>query len=344
MGLLNCIFKFLASAALPVILSIADRWGIKRTSNNSPVFPYIERKKHPKFQILLYHRVNDDNDPFFGGTHVKVFENHMAIISKYFNVIPLDELVDRAINNDLPSNAIAITFDDGYKDNYENAYPILKRYNLPATIFLTSGPIESKLPLWHDRVFDAFRRTKARNLLFAGKCYQLLSITDKNFVMNRVLQNLRECNIQERDKLIQHIISSLEVSETSVLIDEMLSWQDIKEMSENNISFGAHTVTHPILTQISLQEATNEIITSKRVIEKRLGMEVKLFAYPNGSRFDFNEPIKRAVKDAGFLCGVTTVWGNNDVNTGLFELRRMQSWDIDPYMTAIRFGWYKFSS
>jgi peptidoglycan/xylan/chitin deacetylase (PgdA/CDA1 family) len=329
---------------LPILLSIADRWGIKRTSNNSPVFPYIEGKKHPKFQILIYHRVNDDNDPFFGGIPVKVFENQMEILYKYFNVYPLGELVERMINNDLPWNAIAITFDDGYKDNYDKAYPILKKYNLPATIFLTSGPIESKIPIWHDLVFDAFRRTNAKSIFLDGKDYPLHSVPEKIIVMNKVLQNLRKCNIQERDKLIQQIIFSLRVPEVTSVIEEMLSWQDIKEMFRNNITFGAHTVTHPILTQLSLTEAIDEIMTSKCMIEKRLGTTIKLFAYPNGGRSDFSEQIERAVQDAGFLCGVTTIWGNNDINTGLFELRRMQAWDFNPYMSALRLGWYKFTS
>ena len=122
----------------------------------------------------------------------------------------------------------------------------------------------------------------------------------------------------------------------------MLSWDEIRVMSWHNISFGAHTVTHPILTRMPLAEAAEEIITSKKTIEKQLQTPIKLFAYPNGSCDDFNDSIKKVLRDAGFLCAVTTIWGTNIVHTDPFELKRIGIWDLDPRISVMRLAWYKF--
>jgi hypothetical protein len=93
-----------------------------------------------------------------------------------------------------------------------------------------------------------------------------------------------------------------------------------------------------------LAEAMEEIAASKHAIEQHVHAPVRLFAYPNGNREDFNEPLKQGLRDAGFLCAVTTLWGTNDRQTDLFELRRMGIWDTDQRLAALRLGWYKMLS
>jgi peptidoglycan/xylan/chitin deacetylase (PgdA/CDA1 family) len=116
----------------------------------------------------------------------------------------------------------------------------------------------------------------------------------------------------------------------------MLTWHDIAEMSRHNMTFGAHTVTHPILTRLGLAHAIDEILISKRTIEAHLRSPVSLFAYPNGSPADFNHAIKQALKQAGFLCAATTIWGVNDIHTDPFELRRVHAWDSDARISLLR--------
>src|SRR5438477_1528660 len=112
-----------------------------------------------RFQVLAYHKVSPDPHPFFEPDHPTAFEQHMRFLSRCYRVMPLMELVERNRRGDIPHRAVAITFDDGYRDNYQYAFPILKKYGLPATIFVTTGAIETGKLLWHDRIFDAFRYT-----------------------------------------------------------------------------------------------------------------------------------------------------------------------------------------
>src|SRR5262249_51726647 len=110
-----------------------------------------------RFQILGYHKVSPDPHPFFAPVAPEVFEKHMQFLQRCYSVMSLQELVNRATRGDVPERAVAITFDDGYRDNYEYAFPILKKYRLPATIFVATGAIGTGELIWHDRVFDAFR-------------------------------------------------------------------------------------------------------------------------------------------------------------------------------------------
>jgi len=288
--------------------------------------------------------MNDEREPIFGGVPVPLFARQMETLDRYFNVLPLEELVERAAKSDVPPNAVAITFDDGYQDNYENAFPILKQFGLPATIFLATGAIDSNTPLWHDRVFDAFRRTNTESVSFAEEEYPLRTPSEKCTAVNAFRRYLRKYNFQDWADQIQQLTDKLGMPETGCLHAQKLSWREIEEMSIEKITFGAHTVTHPILTRMPLAKAIDEIVSSKETIERRLSSPVRLFAYPNGGPDDFNEPIKRALKDAGFLCGVTTLWGSNDTHTDPYELRRVQLWDLNPQISALKLGWYKFLS
>ena len=344
-ALLGWISRLVARAGLlPILLSIADRWGIKRKTDHRLALPFVARRKYSHFQILSYHRVNDEQNPFFGGVSVKVFARQMEMLCKYFSVLPLEELVERMEKNDVPPNAIAITFDDGYRDNYENGFPVLRQFGLPATIFLVTGAVDSKNGLWHDHVFDAFLRTNARSVSIGGKEFPLRTPSEKFTAVNVFRRYLRRYTFHDWADHIQKLTDKLAVPEQYCVGAEKLRWQEIEEMSKDHITFGAHTVSHPILTRMPLSEAIDEIIGSKEIIEKRLGLPVRLFAYPNGSRDDFNVAIKQVLKENGFVGAATTLWGTNDVHTDPFELRRMGIGDLDPRMSALKLGWYKFFS
>jgi peptidoglycan/xylan/chitin deacetylase (PgdA/CDA1 family) len=331
-----------ATGLLHLFLSISERWGIRRGTDRAQTFTFLARRKHAHFLILTYHRVTDVPDPFFGGVPVQDFRRQMEMLRAYFNVFPLEELVVRMAKGDVPPKAVAITFDDGYRDNYQNAFPILKQLGLPATIFLVTGALDSTPLIWHDQVFDAFRRTRAGSMVIEEKEYPLKTLAEKCHALNIFLQHLRKQNPYDRDMLIQQLVSRLGITETNYNNAHKLSWRDIKYMSEHNITFGAHTVTHPILSRMPLADAVQEIVKSKETIEKKVGRSVRLFAYPNGSLSDFNESIKRALKVAGFLCAVTSVWGTNSIQTDPFELRRVGIWNSDPCLAALKLGYYKF--
>jgi peptidoglycan/xylan/chitin deacetylase (PgdA/CDA1 family) len=325
------------------LISTADKWNVRRHPSGGIAFPFVKKRETFPFQVLVYHRVNDDEDPIFGGVRVKVFRHQMEVLSQYFNVLPLEEVVKLAATADVPRKSIAITFDDGYRDNYENAFPILRELNLPATVFLTTGAVSSGTPLWHDVLFDAFRRTQVGFISIEGKQYPLLTPAERGAAVNAFRRYLRTYTYGDMRALLAELRSKLGVTDASIKTS-YLSWREVKEMSQSQITFGAHTVNHPILTRMPFDEAVNEIIDSRDTIERELGSTVTLFAYPNGHCEDFNDAMKRVLREAGFSCAVTIVPGVNDVYTDPFELRRVSIWESDAAVCALRLAGYKFFS
>jgi len=331
------------SGLLPLLLWLADRLTIARDASGRLRFPFVRSARSGTYQILLFHRVNDDQEPYFTGVPVETFRSQAGMLARYWNVLPLRELVDLAARGALPRRAVAITFDDGYRDNYQFAYPVLSELRLPATIFLATGSIETGRPLWHDRIFDAFRRTRARHLAVGALDLPMDSPDRKLRALHALLNELRARTPGEREAVVRAALAALDLEENPALGDRMLTWAQAREMRAGGVDFGAHSVTHPILTRMPLEEAMGEILTSRRDVQEHVGAPVELFAYPNGSRSDFNEPLKAGLRDAGFRAAVTTIWGSNPAAGDPFELKRLGSWDVDSRVAALRLGWYRMA-
>lgn len=329
---------------LGALLRLGNSWTLGSGEDGGARGHRARRRTSTPFQVLLFHRVTDIEEPFFDTVPVRVFDGQMALLRRHFNVLPLDELVERSGRNDVPSSAVAITFDDGYRDNYENAFPILRRHGLPATVFLTTAAVGTREVLWHDRILDAFRQTEATSLEVDGTSLPMRTPLQKRTTAASCLRRVRSLDPRGRDREIARVMSALGVAATPEARWRKLSWDEIREMANGGISFGAHTVTHPILTRMPIDEAGREILESRDAIERALGKKVTLFAYPNGGPTDFNDDVKRVVRDAGFRCAVTTIPGTNDAATDLFELKRVALWDPAPHQALMRLAWSKLTS
>jgi peptidoglycan/xylan/chitin deacetylase (PgdA/CDA1 family) len=300
--------------------------------NFSGITYLLNKIGNRKTLILVYHRVLDINSNFkydksLVSCSVQNFENQMNYLSEKYNVISLEKFLEYyKKNQNPPKNTVVITFDDGYKDNYTNAYPVLRNYDFPATIFLATDAVENKRLFWWDRISYMVSKTKVKRfeLNEIGK-FSLISKDAKFNSLKFIQKNLKKLTDSERNKVIEKISKLLKVdcpffeSENNLF----LSWNEIKKMQQNNISFGAHTKSHSILAKIPLKKANEEIKDSKKIIEKRLGKKIKFFCCPNGYEGDFNENIKKLVKKNGFDCAVSYIPGANSINSDLFELRRV---------------------
>jgi peptidoglycan/xylan/chitin deacetylase (PgdA/CDA1 family) len=146
----------------------------------------------------------------------------------------------------------------------------------------------------------------------------------------------------ERSFWIDRIVTQLEVCDRWNRSDLMLSWDEIRTMQQHNISFGSHTVTHPILSKISAEEIRTELQCSKETIEKQLGVPIRTFAYPVGRTEDFNGEVKTMLQEAGYVCAVTTIPGPNEPGQDPFELKRGTPWETYLPAFATQLSWYKF--
>ena len=243
------------------------RWAVASITYGSGVAKLFSRGQSAR--ILVYHSINHDPlNPF--SVSPGDFEAQVRLLSQKYNVISLQELVSRIQDGkEMPANAVAITLDDGFQDNYTFAYPILKKYNVPATIFVVVESLESKAAVG----------------------------------------------------------SSLSGREPG----RYLSWAQVREISQNGISFGSHSLTHPWLTQVPLAQARREIVQSKAQLEQFLGEPVHLFAYPGGRLCDFSQEIKEIVIESGYSGACVGLNGANGPDTDPYLLRRTKI-EVDDSM------------
>jgi peptidoglycan/xylan/chitin deacetylase (PgdA/CDA1 family) len=256
--------------------------------------------------IMMYHRVATRKDEWslVSTLDPERFESEIRYLCENFSILSLEELYQYLQQGESLKKAVAITFDDGYKDNYLCAFPILRRYRVPATFFLTSGHIGTSRLFWWDRVGYVIHHTEIRRLqLDELGTYRLETASDRSRANGEIINRLECLGEDKKNDLIEQLADICKVEISAVLGSQLiLSWDEVREMSRDGAQFGAHTVTHPNLTSLPLEQARSEILQSKTSIEKELGKAVRFFAYPGGS---FNLEIARIVQQSGFVAATS---------------------------------------
>jgi peptidoglycan/xylan/chitin deacetylase (PgdA/CDA1 family) len=328
-------------------MGFVGRWAPVYSPKGQCVWPYIKPRRNANIQFLAYHRVSDASDSFLPPMSITMFETQMTYLATHYNVLNLDEAVERIKAQDVPDDAVVVTFDDGYADNYIHAFPILKRLSLPATIFLSTDVIGTGRVLWHDQVFSALSKSKVP--LIEGfpeneSRFSLETLQDKRRAQDSISLYFRSLDVPRRCHEINRLFGLLDFSMNLETSRVYLDWSEVKAMHSHGIGFGSHTVTHPILSLLSEAEAREEVLESKRFMENMLGVRVKAFAYPSGRSQDFSETTKALLRESGYEYAVSMIHGTNSVGADLFEMRRTQYQDGNPHMFGARLAYYKCTS
>jgi len=303
----------------------------------------IKKRNEPSARILYYHRVNDVEDPFFPAISTELFEKEMRFLRKHYTVVSLAELLNR-LRGGLTEPVVAITFDDGYQDNYYNAFPILQRHGLPATIFLTTGCMDSGEPLWFEQLAYALKTTPQEFVdleIDSSPRFWLRTQIERLESNGRIFSILRASPDTERLRWLARIFQKLSLPEDGVLKGRMLTWDQVRFMQERGMDFGGHTVTHPFLSRMPSEQVLWEISECKRRIEEEVQLPVSHFAYPNGREEDFGAWNKDLIRRTGYLAAVTTIWGVNYRSTDPMELRRGGPWESSAASFAYKLDWYQ---
>jgi len=295
--------------------------------------------------ILRYHSVTDDEattlaylDSGLMVTHA-AFRTQLSYLRRFYTVMPLDEMVERVHRNrPLPRNAVAITFDDGYRDNYTQAYPLLRTEGLPATFFVTTGCLDGGPPLWTAKLrFMVERTARERVVLPAplGPTLEMRSSSDRQALFTRSVVALKNVPSQRRRELVEELADAFGVMDFTELNHIMMTWDQLREMSNSGMTIGAHTISHPNLPNTSADEATEEISGSRDMIESMLSAPVAHFSYPNGrGSSHLNEAVREIVRRSGFLSAVTSVPGCVRGDADPWALRRVGVYNRHRHMPS----------
>lgn len=248
--------------------------------------------------VLGLHRVLSRSEIAQTNSHcsmilsITTFARLLDHLQEKFQVIPLDVFLGGMKHWGCDKPACLITFDDGWRDTYTNAFPLLKKFRMPATVFLTTGQIGATGGFWIERL-----RKVMRARVTSGRGYDADAATDL------LVERLKHLPERERREQLQQWLPEHLASDGDETVDAMLTWEQANEMSHCGIEIGAHTVSHPLLSYEADAEVARELTVGKRAIEERLGRKVRSFAYPNG---DWNERIRHEVQRAGYDCAFTT--------------------------------------
>ncbi|OGL44902.1 MAG: hypothetical protein A2W05_06525 [Candidatus Schekmanbacteria bacterium RBG_16_38_10] len=268
----------------------------------------------------MYHRVAPKAPPFFESViRPDIFERQIRFLKKHYNIASLEE-IESAAFNDGGKDMVVITFDDGYRDNYIHAFPVLKRYDVPASVFLTTDYIDTNRLLWFDELAWILYRSwlvTDRNMLINDSAtyevaleFGLISGGRENtgrYTLCSLASLLKPLPQVQRDMFIKELAARYRVN---IWPDDnsrvMLSWDEVRNMAVNGISFGSHTKTHPVLSAIPIADVREEIAGSKKIIEDKLQKAVTTFAYPFGKKDDYTEQVVTILNREGIKRACTT--------------------------------------
>jgi peptidoglycan/xylan/chitin deacetylase (PgdA/CDA1 family) len=288
-----------------------------------------------RLSILIYHRVHGESDPLFPDeVNAAEFGRQMEALSACFNVLPLEEAVALLKRNSLPSAAAAITFDDGYADNHAVALPVLKRYNLSATFFVSSGFLDGGR-MWNDTVIEALRRLQ-RDSLDLGPLgrYDTSTPVARGKAASVLLHKLKHLEFQARSGAVKDVA---EESGAQLPGDLMMTSAQVRELHAEGMGIGAHTVSHPILVALNSSRARAEIAEGRERLQDIIRAPVTLFAYPNGKPHqDYRMEHVAMAKKLGFAAAFSTAWAVANSRSDILQLPRFTPWDKAPSKFILR--------
>ncbi len=289
-------------------------------------FPRFDRVKTPKFVILCYHGIGEAGNPLGVAPPRELFEAQMRFLRENYRVATLDEACRELSSGAKTEPGVVVTFDDGYRSAYTVAFPILQKYRLPATVYLTIESVETGQVAWYDRVFLAMTVAPSGELqldLQGPWRFQLNSLEDRLRAALEVVALLRTLPNSQRRKCCQLLENKIGLP-PNALSSRVLTWEEIHTMHQAGIAFGSHTLTHPVVSQLTAQELEQELGASKCLLEKKLGNSVLDFAFPFGKASDCSAAALSTLARCGYRSAVTTVPGVNTSQVNPFELRRLQ--------------------
>lgn len=295
---------------------------------------------------LMYHRLTVetfDPDSFCPNAglsvSVEAFERQLAYFTKNYNCLSVAEAVSALKEASLPKRSLILTFDDGYRDNFSLALPLLKQYQVPATIFVSTAFIDNKLKPWWDELALVLEYADRISFKWQGRTYKFLlrSIKEKYRAFNNLDALFKTLDIQGRAELLR-LIKGKEFSSISANLP-MLSAEELFEFSrEPLITIGAHTVNHAALRPLTKSAQYQELSESKRYLTELLGKTPAYMAYPYGEAGQVKSAETEVAKELGYEAAFTTRSGqlHSEHSEHLFALPRVA---IDYFDTIDKIKW-----
>ena len=275
--------------------------------------------------VLGWHNV--EGTPCFPsspGAGIGGFCDQLDWLGRWANVVPLTESLQRLeAGEPLPPRAVAITFDDGYRDNLELAAPELERRGMSATFFLVPRLLERRLDPWWERSAWAVDAATASAVDVGGSRLPLDTPAQRKAARSAIAELLKRRDRERREEALADVVERLAPSPPAEDLAELfLDWDGARELASRGFEIGSHSRDHCILSEESPDVQRDDLAESRAMLEEHLGVSISTVAYPNGTRRDYDAATLSAARSAGYAHGVTTRKGLNSRRTPRYELRR----------------------
>jgi peptidoglycan/xylan/chitin deacetylase (PgdA/CDA1 family) len=295
-----------------------------------------KKRFHRSLVILCYHQASGGN-----------LRRHLLYLRKHYRILHLEAALQELYTpyrERLPRRErrtlLVLTFDDGYRDNYTYAFPLARQLQVPITTFLIPGYIENRGRFWWLEGEHLVRCTRLSEASVEGRTYHLDQSTERAALVQAI--DAHACNaasVAAREDFLATVRAAL--AEPSAAMNEeeatlSLTWAEVREMDKSKwISFGAHTMHHPVLAELTYPtEVQYEVSECRIALERKLDHPVRAFAYPVGQPEHIGEYGLPAVREAGYDWAVTTIHGFNTPQTNPYLLRRFVV-DVDQHWLSV---------
>ena len=308
------------------------RQQLKQALLSSGVLRLAGRLRGKGAAILMYHSVLEDPssvaDSLGGMIHSRaIFAGQMELLAREFHPVSLDQ-VSRFVRGeeDLPERAVVVTFDDGYRDNFEMAMPILDRVGVPAAFYVTVDCIENRRLPWPSRLRYSFRKTGKKEWKDgAGKAWSLGSEREREAAYLAACDRVATLAGTEQERVVSQIESDLTMTLPAESGHLMMTWEQVRGLAQHGHIVGSHTMTHPNLAHVGIEDARWELIQSKERMEAQTSAKVIHFSYPCPALSpNWTEETTKEARRAGYATAVTTSSGLARRNDNPLVLKRVR--------------------
>jgi len=276
--------------------------------------------------VVMYHRVGP-NPAGFASLHLSEFRAQMAWLKQNCTVIGPDDIRESVTRSRRRKPCVLVTFDDGYRDYHDHAYPVLKELQIPALVFVSTVFMEEPARLlWPDLVHLAAQRAQPGRFRLpweGGTEIDLLAEGGRARLVRAVKDHVKELAEDAKETALQSLFACLDFDPAQPGVErQMLSWDEVRATLDLT-TYGGHTHTHPILSRISRAEAEKEIRICRERLIAETGKPPRYFAYPNGRERDFNEDTRSLLRTHGFDVAYATEEGVNDARADWMAVKRI---------------------
>ena len=270
--------------------------------------------------VLNYHRIgtpnDDDFDPALFSATASELDEHLNYLKRNHAMVTLEEalaFVDGALRSKRRHCRVLLTFDDGYLDNYEAAFPVLRAHGVQGVFFLATGMVGTASVPWWDHIAYLMKTARHRRFRLEYPVRRLVDIDEDGLgaSLREVLKAYKDPANTNPERFIRELAEQAKGASLPETQRRFLNWEEAREMIGGGMAIGSHTHSHPVLSQMEPESQRQELAGSRALLREHLGIEADVLAYPVGSPVSFSDETRQLAQEAGYRAAFSFYGGTN---------------------------------